>query len=487
MSTADPTMTDDNMAEFFRNCIPPEEIHVSCVRAGADDEPFQGWRITASRQGDPDSVYTSRLSNPESELARQWFIREFAEKLQVDPVTLFYVDGKIIEGCDAYLTTSETPTDPNDGRFHISVVTSADLDAATFNTEYFVPYLLAKSEPAIVAAPQKSLKTSLMGADLLLSIAFGDRFAGYFEAGAPHRVLFMSGESGFSTLQETARRICASKGRELRDATNMLWSEQLPQFGSVAHIEETRRVIRDNGVQLLAIDPCYLSMPGADAGNLFIQGGMMRDMAFMVREENCSLLLIHHTKNVPPQRAHEPLELSDIAWAGFQEFARQWFLINRRKPYDPDSNGEHYLWLNVGSSAGHGGLWGVNIIEGRRSASTARFWDISVCKGADARQTLVEEEQAHRTNRREADRAAAVDSAYEKILQAFVYFPEGATKRRVRERIGQLRAFDEAWAKACNSGDLVECRVRAGNGQEYDGFRRRYDPENGTGCTGCNQ
>lgn len=375
---------------------------------------------------------------------------------------------------------SLTPTateGATDGRFRIHVQTSAELDAAEYQTEYFIPYLFAKNEPAMVAAPQKSLKTSLMGADLLLSISWGERFAGYFDAGDPHRVLFMSGESGFCTLQETARRICASKGRELRDAANMLWSEQLPQFGNVAHIEETRRVIRDHGIELLAIDPCYLSMPGADAGNLFIQGAMMRDMAAMVREERCSLLLIHHTKNVPAQRIHAPLELSDIAWAGFQEFARQWFLINRRKPYDPDSNGEHSLWLNVGSSAGHGGLWGVDIVEGRRSPTTTRFWDIAVCKGSEARQSLVEESLSERASKQEQTRAAAVQLAYDKILSAFVHFPDGATKRRVRDRIGQLKSFDEAWAKACNSGELVECRVKADNGQEYDGFKREYAPD----------
>jgi len=256
----------------------------------------------------------------------------------------------------------------------------------------------------------------------------------------------------------------------------MLWSEQLPQFGNAAHIEETRRVIRQQGIKLLAIDPCYLSMPGADAGNLFIQGGMMRDMASMIRDEGASLILIHHTKTVPPQRIHAPLELSDIAWAGFQEFARQWFLLNRRKPYDPNSNGEHALWLNVGSSAGHGGLWGVDLTEGKRTATTTRFWNITVYPGSDARQSLMQEVQTERATKREQERSAAVQIVYDKILGAFIHFPEGATKRKVRDRVGQSNAFDDAWAKACNSGELVECRVRGGNGQTYDGFRRRYDP-----------
>ncbi len=362
---------------------------------------------------------------------------------------------------------------PSQHKFRIEVVTSAQLDQGVYEVEWFVPYLFAKNLPTIVAAPQKSLKTTLCAA-LLLAIATGRKFLGHFAEASRNRVLFMSGESGFHTLQESARRICAADGFALADVDGMLWSEQLPQFGNVAHIEETRRVIRYHGIELLAIDPCYLAMPGTDAGNLFVQGELLRDMAFMLRDEGCSLLLIHHTKNIPSQRAHDPLELSDIAWAGFQEFARQWALINRRKPFDPDSDGEHHLWLNVGSSAGHGGLWGLDITEGRRTATTTRRWDVQVCKGSEVREADIQEQEQAKSDRKKRERDAAADTVYQDILQAFVHFPGGATKTKIRERVGQARVFDAAWMKVCNSGELVECRVKGDNGQEYDGWKRKF-------------
>jgi hypothetical protein len=218
-------------------------------------------------------------------------------------------------------------------------------------------------------------------------------------------------------------------------------------------------------------------MPGGDAGNLFIQGALLREMAFMCREESCSLLIIHHTKIVPKERQHEPLELSDIAWAGFQEFVRQWFLINRRTTYEPGS-GNHELWLNVGSSVGHGGLWGVDVSEGVLGRESTRHWEVRVTKGAEAREQFHETRQQKRLEQRKAEDRAKVAAMRDNILDAFNHFPgHAATKTKVRDRVGQTKAFDQAWLSVCNSGDVQECKVKASNGQEYDGYKRVYHDE----------
>lgn len=73
-----------------------------------------------------------------------------------------------------------------------------------------------------------------------------------------------------------------------------------------------------------------------------------------------------------------------MAFAGFQEFCRQWILVGRRERYLAGS-GQHRLWMNFGGSAGHSGLWALDAHEGVTDGSESRYWDVSLSKAADVR------------------------------------------------------------------------------------------------------
>jgi hypothetical protein len=78
-------------------------------------------------------------------------------------------------------------------------------------------------------------------------------------------------------------------------------------------------------------------------------------------DSGVTLILVHHNRKAV-SKSKEPPQLEDMAMAGFSEFARQWWLIGRREKFRPGY--PHELWLNAGGSAGHSGLYRVDIDEG---------------------------------------------------------------------------------------------------------------------------
>ncbi|MEQ8786522.1 MAG: AAA family ATPase [Pirellulaceae bacterium] len=356
------------------------------------------------------------------------------------------------------------------------LMTSAELDAATFDIEFLVEWLLVAMQPLILFGPQKALKTSIL-LDLLLSLASGGKFLGYFNVTRAVRCLVMTGESGMGVIQETARRQCKGMGIELAQVGNLLWSEDLPRFGSIAHQDALARTLTENEIEVVAIDPAYLTMPGGDAGNLMMQGELLRGVSEVCRACGCMMILVHHSRKNRVD-AHEPLELSDLAWSGFAEFARQWIGVNRNRPYR-QGTGEHDLWLQYGGSAGHGGLHGLKIREGITSGSEGRFWDVSVMTEQEAREQTQETAADARREKREQQFRKDVENAKEAIEGALRSADGNRdSKSQLRDRCGKKgKAFDEAIGELLRTGRLEHCKIERSNRQTYDGFKLKFKGE----------
>lgn len=353
-------------------------------------------------------------------------------------------------------------------KLRIEFIDSAGFARSDFRAEYLVKRVLVRGQPCIMGGAQKTLKTSV-AVDLAISLGTGTKFLGEFEV--PHAVPVgvLSGESGAFTLQETARRIAQTRNLQLSDA-EVYWGFKLPQLGLSEHLAALADAVKELGLKCLIVDPAYLCLLRRDDGssitfsNLFEMGDVLSRLNEAFAGLDCTLVILHHeSKSASRSRsACEPPELSDLSMSGFAEWARQWILIGRREKYEHGS-GVHRLWLNVGGSMGHGGLWAVDVNEGQlRDDFSGRKWEVSVSTSSEVRKSRKEATESRKTDRDDSDR--------EKLLKAYRTFPEGETAKQLAKtaKLNNDR-FKKANQLLLDEGLVKTRRITKGN-KQFDGF-----------------
>ena len=416
---------------------------------------------------------------------------EAAERQQKLKQSLEYASKRLASG-DALSeivlklkTTIEQLTAQNEPQT-FNTMTSAELDAAELSTEYLVSDVLARHQSTIIAAAKKSLKTNI-AIDLTLSLASRCYFLGKFHIPTAVRVALMSGESGDATIQETAKRIARSKlWPNLADYENAVWSFDLPRLGQPQTKLELTKFIADHALDVLIIDPAYLCLDlGDDAGNLFSVGKKLRELTDIQHATGCTVVIVHHNKKSPGAFS-DPFavpELESIAWSGFQEWARQWLLIGRREKYNPEAAGSHRLWLSAGGSAGHSGLWAVDIEEGNLSDQGGRRWEVVIETASTAIAETIEQREQSKVSRDEQKTKKRIAADAEKLLKVYQKLPQGDTPKAVRETAGlNPPRFAPANRKLIDDGLIEACRIKK-HTREEDAYRLRTSAA-GTGGTG---
>jgi hypothetical protein len=366
------------------------------------------------------------------------------------------------------ISRDDDASEPRRPVIEFRAVRADELARADYSVTWLIEGHLAADQPAFIGGPSKTCKT-LIAIDAALSLVTTADFLGAFKIPEGQTVAYLSGEGGLCILQDYALRIAASKGWKLEDmAGSIVFCDRLPRLDNVAHVAALEEFLLDHAINVVFLDPTYLMLSGRDAGNLFVQGETLRYVNEVCLQAGCTPILLHHLKkNVADPFA--PPELSDLAWAGFDSFAGQWWLLGRRAKYSGDRPGEHELWMNVGGRIGHTALHALDVHEGSISAPGGRYWAVEIARAKDAREAA--EERASEAKQERARRAVEKDA--EKVVQAAAKFPAGETENILRGYAGLSgNRMKTAVAYLLDNGDLVPCEVKKPNRKvPYSGFK----------------
>ena len=279
-------------------------------------------------------------------------------------------------------------------------------------------------------------------------------------------------------------RVCAAKGISLA-AAHVKWVFSLPKLSDPRDMAELQQIIIGNRLELVFFDPTYLCLldgnTDVQAASMFEMGPLLARVSELCLDAGATPNLIHHYRKPPTfrndkqkGRQADPPELEDLAFAGFGEYARQWLLLGRREPFDPDT-GHHALWLSVGGSAGHAGLYGLDVTEGRMDERFGgRRWEPHVRSASE----LIEARQEER-DRRPAVRAQRTRTdRRHRLLAVLRGFPNGLCLSGLAKSAGVDNAVAQVLlGELITEGHVEQCEIvhAAGRGQRSSpGYRLAY-------------
>ena len=361
------------------------------------------------------------------------------------------------------------------------------IDSKTFSQQayprhWLIDSVLVADQLTVLGGPKKSLKTSV-AVDLAISLGTGTPFLGKFPVPQKGRVVILSGESGGATLKETAQRICHAKKQQLEEAL-VFWGFKLPQLDSERGISDLDQLLQRTKPGVLIIDALYLCLIGIGSGvsatNLYSIGPVLMRMADICLERGTTPIIIHHSRKGKKASGNNPgklLELEDLAFAGVQEIARQWILLNRRQGFVPGS-GRHPLWMSIGGSAGHSSSWAVDIEEGQLSEQFTRDkWEVVVKTVEEMQADLPVDAAAQGGQANQQRRALKRD----KILEFLRLHPEGETMTSIRTYVGGEKGeVTNLLTELAQEGSVIKCQVTkpGGNGgnKNYPGWQLVQTP-----------
>src|SRR5262249_25952583 len=149
-----------------------------------------------------------------------------------------------------------------------------------------------------------------------------------------------------------------------------------------ADLDWLHAFLRDHEVKVVILDPTHRALFGEGSGTC---DGRSYDIGPRLAAAAGGCLAAGATPGVvhpppPADRGGEgmPSVRTHLGYQGVAACARQWLLVDHRKPYQPVSR-QHCLGLVAGSNAGDSTSWNVDIQEGSGSSDgEEKGWSVTV-------------------------------------------------------------------------------------------------------------
>lgn len=357
-------------------------------------------------------------------------------------------------------------------------LTTRELFDHTDEDSFLIDQTLVEKQPAIVAGPSKSMKTTL-SIDAAISLATGSSFLGR-TIPKPVPVLFLTSEIGLTQVKKLAYRIAKFKGVHFQlcgmsddgmseSDTNILhWNTWVPYIPDPEQLEILDFEIRRVGAKAVFLDPLYLMLDGDTAASYSLNAQQLRALCSVVLNAGATPICNDHAKRSSTNaKEHEPLELDDISGAGKAEYFRQWMLVSRRERFDETE--PHKLWLSIGGSAFAGSTVAIDIDE-RTDDAGKRVYSISSQPAGELRKAKVKQrgEQRAKVTEDRLDRKAIelIDKIYKSDLSLSL------SKNDFQDRIGVPNGeAGKVIGKLINENRLRLVPLSlVKNGRRYDGY-----------------
>ncbi len=311
--------------------------------------------------------------------------------------------------------------------------------------DWIVKNVIAPHSPVGIGGGEKSHKSTI-ATELALIASSSDfeepgRFLNQFKGPEyATSVIYLNLEGTDGEFRDRLRRIEKARGlRANRDFFHVL--QRFPPLNTDFGLGKLESLfdLSDESGGLIVVDSLYVALAGSDFTRQSIIGGHLADISEICHKRGMTPIYVHHFK------AGGRSGLDAFTGTGLQQHVGQWLLLHKTGRYDAEAGHQRYR-MEIGGRHGGGGVYSLNVTEGRLSDAGGRYWETAVTTHVKAESNLCQ---------------AASSSKLAKAVLTTIQSNQGITLTRLGKEIPKRSAssLKKAVESLLQNGTIIEAEV----------------------------